>query len=492
MSDVRPVTVIVLAAGAGTRMKSRTSKLLHPIGGRTLIGHALAAAEGIEPDRVVAVTGHDREQVEAHIAEIAPDAATAVQQEQNGTGHAVRCGLTALPEQPSGTVVVTYGDVPLLEAATVRAFVGDHQAGGRDVSVLTAEVDDPTGYGRIVRDSHGAVSRIVEQKDATDAERAIREINSGIFAFDAAYLVAALARIGTDNAQGEMYLTDVVEIARADERVVGAYVLDDVWQTEGVNNRVQLATLGAELNRRTLRRWMLDGVTVVDPDATWVDVTVRLAPDVTLLPGVQLHGATEVASGATIGPDTTLTDVTIGERAQVVRTHGSGAVIGAGATVGPFAYLRPGTSLGDGAKIGTYVETKQATIGDGAKVPHLSYVGDATVGDHTNIGAGTIFANYDGMNKHRTTVGRHCKTGSNNVFVAPVTIGDGAATGGGTTVRDDVPPGALAVSAGPQRNIDGWVFKRRAGTPAADAAGAAAAGSADVVHTDSAATSDEE
>ena len=491
MTAEHPVTVIVLAAGAGTRMKSRTSKLLHAIGGRTLIGHALAAARGIAPDRLVAVTGHEREQVEAHIEHAAPDVAIAVQHEQNGTGHAVQCGLEAV-ESVTGTIVVTYGDVPLLESRTLQALVDGHQGAGRDVSILTAELDDPTGYGRIIRDPQGGVGRIVEQKDATDAERAIREINSGIFAFDADYLASALKRIGTANAQGEVYLTDIVEIARGDGRTVGAHVLDDVWQTEGVNNRVQLSAVGAELNRRTLHRWMLDGVTVVDPGSTWVDVTVGLSPDVTLLPGVQLHGATAVAAGATIGPDSTLTDVSVGEDAHVVRTHAYEAQIGPAASVGPFAYLRPGTSLGAGAKIGTYVETKKASIGAGAKVPHLSYVGDADVGEQSNIGAGTIFANYDGMNKHHTTVGRHCKTGSNNVFVAPVAIGDGAVTGGGTTVREDVPPGALSVSAGPQRNIEGWVLKRRDGTPAADAARAASAADHDVVHTDSAATSDEE
>lgn len=491
MTGERPVTVIVLAAGAGTRMRSRTSKLLHEIGGRTLIGHALAAARGIAPDRLVAVTGHDREQVDAHIAEVAPDVVTAVQHEQNGTGHAVRCGLDAV-DTTSGTIVVTYGDVPLLESRTLQALVDGHHEAHRDVSVLTAEPADPTGYGRIVRDSHGGVAKIVEHKDATDTERAIRETNSGIFAFDAAYLASALDRIGSNNSQGEIYLTDIIEIARGDGRTVGAHVLDDHLQTEGVNNRVQLATLGTELNRRTLRRWMLDGVTIVDPGSTWVDVGVNLSPDVTLLPGVQLHGATRVDVGATIGPDSTLTDVSVGEGAQVVRTHAYGAEIGPEASVGPFAYLRPGTSLGEGSKVGAYVETKQATIGAGAKVPHLSYVGDATVGERSNIGAGTIFANYDGAKKHRTTIGRHCKTGSNNVFVAPVSIGDGAATGGGTTVRDDVPPGALAVSAGPQRNIEGWVHKRRAGTPAADAARAAEAAERDVVHTDNAATSDEE
>lgn len=491
MTGERPVTVIVLAAGAGTRMKSRTSKLLHEIGGRTLIGHALAAARGIAPDQLVAVTGYEREQVEAHIADVAPDVATAVQHEQKGTGHAVQCGLEAV-DNTNGTIVVTYGDVPLLESRTLQALVDGHHDAHRHVSVLTAETADPTGYGRIVRDPHGAVVKIVEHKDAGDTERAIREINSGIFAFDAAYLASALERIGSDNRQGEVYLTDIVEIARADGRTVGAHLLDDDVQTEGVNNRVQLAALGAELNRRTLHRWMLDGVTVVDPGSTWVDVDVSLSSDVTLLPGVQLHGATRVGVGATIGPDCTLTDVSVGDDAHVVRTHAYEAEIGPEASVGPYSYLRPGTSVSERAKVGTYVETKAAAIGVGAKVPHLSYVGDATVGEGTNIGAGTIFANYDGLSKHHTEVGRYCKTGSNNVFVAPVSIGDGATTGGGTTVREDVPPGALAVSAGQQRNIEGWVYKRRGDTPAADAARAAEAQDRDVVHTDSAATGDEE
>ena len=249
--------------------------------------------------------------------------------------------------------------------------------------------------------------------------------------------------------------------------------MDDAWETEGVNDREQLARLGAELNRRVLAGWMRAGVTVVDPATTWVDVDVELAPDVTLLPGVQLHGSTRVGEGATIGPDSTLDDVTVGPGASVVRTHGSGAVVGARARVGPFAYLRPGTDLSERGKIGAYVETKNARIGPGAKVPHLSYVGDAEIGEGTNIGAGTITANYDGVAKHRTVVGRHCRTGSHNVFVAPVNIGDGAVTGAGAVIRRDVPPGALAVSGGPQRHYDGWVLSRRPGTPGAEAAAAA-------------------
>jgi bifunctional UDP-N-acetylglucosamine pyrophosphorylase / glucosamine-1-phosphate N-acetyltransferase len=471
-----PLTVICLAAGAGTRMKSRRAKMLHEIGGRSLVGHAVAAARGLAPESLVVVVGYEREAVGEHVAGLDPAAILAVQDDyKGGTGDAARAGLAAVPPGDRGTVVVTYGDGPLLEVDTLRTLLEAHHQAGSAVTILTAEVDDPTGYGRIVRDGDGGVQRIVEQKDASDEERAIREINSGIYAFDRGFLAEALDALDTDNVQGELYITDTVEIARTTGRAVGAMLLSDVWQLEGVNDRAQLARLGAELNRRTLARWMREGVTVVDPGSTWIDVTVRLAPDVTLRPGVQLHGATRVDEGAEIGPDTTLTDVVVGRDASVVRTHGVEATIGDRATVGPFAYLRPGTVLAADGKIGTYVETKNASIGQGAKVPHLTYVGDATIGEGTNIGAGTIFANYDGVAKHHTTVGRHCKTASNNTFVAPVEIGDGAATGAGTVVRRDVPPGALAVSSGPQRHIEDWVERKRSGTASAQAAAEARA-----------------
>ncbi|MFZ5846907.1 MAG: bifunctional UDP-N-acetylglucosamine diphosphorylase/glucosamine-1-phosphate N-acetyltransferase GlmU [Actinomycetota bacterium] len=460
-------------------MKSKRMKVLHEMCGRSLIGHVIAASQVLRPQHLVAVVGHQREQVEPHILEQVPDPVIAVQETQDGTGHAVRVAVESLAARAGttdGTVVVMFGDTPLLEGQTVADLVADHAGSGRALTILTAELENPFGYGRILRDGEGNVTAIVEQKDATPEQAAIREINSGIFAFDGAFLADAVTKITNDNAKGEYYLTDVVEIARAAGRTVGAYTVEDVIQTEGVNDRAQLAGLAAELNRRVLTRWMKDGVTVVDPSTTWVDVTVELAADVTLLPGVQLHGSTRVGEDAVGGPDTTLTDVTVGAGASVVRTHGSGAVIGPGATVGPFSYLRPGTVLGGKGKIGAFVETKNAQIGEGAKVPHLSYVGDAEIGEGTNIGAGTIFANYDGVNKHRTTVGRHARTGSNNTFIAPVSIGDGAVTGGGTVVRRDVPPGALAVSTGPQRHIDGWVLRKRPGTAAAEAAEAALEG----------------
>ena len=473
----QPTAVVVLAAGSGTRMKSKRSKVLHPVCGRSMIGHVLAAAATVQPRHVVAVVGHGREEVGPHILDEVPQAVLAVQETQEGTGHAVRVALEALRESSgttSGTVVVTMGDTPLLEGETLAALVADHEASGRAVTLLSGELPDPFGYGRVVRDSSGAVLAVVEEKDADEAQAAIREVNFGIYAFDGDFLADALGLITNDNAKGEYYLTDVVAIARAAGQSVGAFLTDDVVQTEGANDRAQLAVLGAELNRRIQQRWMRAGVTIVDPATTWIDVTVTLEQDVTILPGVQLVGATTVAEDAVIGPDCTLKDVEVGPGAKVVRTHGELAVIGAGANVGPFSYLRPGTILGAGGKIGAFVETKNAQIADGAKVPHLSYVGDAEIGEGTNIGAGTIFANYDGVTKHRTTVGRHARTGSNNTFVAPVTIGDGAVTGGGTVVRKDVPAGALAVSAGPQRTIDGWVLENRAGTAGAEAASRAA------------------
>ncbi len=464
--------VVVLAAGEGTRMRSTTPKVLHRIGGRTLLGHVLAAAAGSDAAEVVTVVGHGRAQVTEHVATCLPTARAAVQEEQRGTGHAALVGLQQVQAE-EGTVLVVMGDTPLLRAEVLRDLAARHAVAGRAVTVLAARPADPTGYGRLLCDPDGSLVAVVEHADATPEQRLIREVNSGIYAFDLAFLRAALPRLGADNAQGEVYLPDVVALAHGDGQAVGTVLADDPMDAEGVNDRVQLAELGRVLNARVLHAWMRAGVTVVDPSSAWVDVTVTLGRDVELRPGVQLQGVTAVEDGAVVGPDCTLLDVRVGAGASVVRTHGSGAVIGAGASVGPFAYLRPGTVLNADGKIGTFVETKNAVIGQAAKVPHLSYVGDAEIGAGTNIGAGTITANYDGLAKHRTVVGRHCKTGSDNVFVAPVTIGDGAVTGAGTVVRRDVPPGALAVSGGPQRHHDGWTQRRRPGTPAAQAAAAA-------------------
>ncbi|MCM1973431.1 MULTISPECIES: bifunctional UDP-N-acetylglucosamine diphosphorylase/glucosamine-1-phosphate N-acetyltransferase GlmU [unclassified Streptomyces] len=471
MSAIRPAAVVVLAAGEGTRMKSATPKVLHEICGRSLVGHVLAAARELQPENLVVVVGHAREKVTAHLAEVDPHVRTAVQAEQNGTGHAVRMGLEELGGRVEGTVIVVCGDTPLLTGATLQALAATHSADGNAVTVLTAEVPDATGYGRIVRDAAtGAVTAIVEHKDATDEQRAIREINSGVFAFDGALLTDALKQVRTDNSQGEEYLTDVLGILREAGHRVGASVAGDHREIAGINNRVQLAEARRILNDRLLTEAMLAGVTVVDPASTWVDVTVTFEQDAVVHPGTQLLGATHLGEGAEVGPNCRLADTRVGAGARVDNTVADRAEVGAQASVGPFAYLRPGTRLGAKGKIGTYVETKNASIGEGTKVPHLSYVGDATIGEYTNIGAASVFVNYDGQDKHHTTVGSHCRTGSDNMFVAPVTIGDGAYTAAGSVITKDVPPGSLAVARGQQRNIEGWVARKRPGSAAAKAA----------------------
>jgi bifunctional UDP-N-acetylglucosamine pyrophosphorylase/glucosamine-1-phosphate N-acetyltransferase len=475
MTDPR-LAVIVLAAGQGTRMKSRTAKVLHPIAGVPLIGHVLATARELAAAHVVTVVRHERESVAAAIADLMPEAVIVDQDELPGTGRAVELGLGAIPEDFDGDVVVVSGDVPLLDAATLSGLLEAHRHAAAAVTLLSAIVDDATGYGRIVRDADGALTRIVEQKDAAPDELSITEINSGTYVFGASGLRTQLPRVGSSNAQGEKYLTDVVALLRETGQPVEAVPVAEPWIVEGVNDRVQLARTAARLNAMIVRGWQLAGVTVHDPATTWIDLRVALAEDVELLPGTHIAGATTIARGARIGPQTTLLDCEVGEDAVVSRSDVTLAVIGAGASVGPFAYLRPGTELADGGKIGTFVETKNAKIGAGSKVPHLSYIGDATVGEGSNIGAGTITANYDGVDKHATTVGSHVRTGSHNVFVAPVTIGDGAYSGAGTVIRRDVPPGALAINVAPQRNMDGWVAANRPGTKAADAAAAASEG----------------
>lgn len=469
--------VVVLAAGAGTRMRSDTPKVLHTLGGRSMIAHALHAVAKVVPQHLVVVLGRDRDRIGAAVTDLAArlgrPVEVAVQEEQLGTGHAALCGLSALPADFDGVVVITSGDIPLLDADTLAALIAAHREQRACVTVLTTTVPDATGYGRILRTQDGEVIAIVEETDATPQQRAIREINSGIYAFDIGALRSALSRLSSDNAQHELYLTDVIAIVRADGRVVHANHVADAALVAGVNDRVQLSELAAELNRRVVAGHQRAGVTVVDPASTWIDVEVTVGRDTVIRPGTQLHGATRIGGRCRIGPDTTLTDVEVGDGASVVRTHGGGAVIGAGADVGPFTFLRPGTRLGDDGKLGAFVETKNATIGTGTKVPHLTYVGDADIGEHSNIGASSVFVNYDGENKSRTRVGSHVRTGSDTMFVAPVTVGDGAYTGAGTVLRDDVPPGALAVSAGNQRIIEDWVLRNRPDSDSAQAARAA-------------------
>jgi len=453
-------------------MKSSRSKLLHEIAGHSMLSYAVTAATTVQPEHIVVVVGHFRDQVEAHLAEIAPHVLIAVQEEQLGTGDAVQAALGQVADL-TGDVIVTMGDVPMLTGETLAALLEEHRARHAAATVLTAQVPDPTGYGRVLRDGDGRVTGIIEHRDADNTQREITEINSGIYVFDAAMLRVALADIAPQNDQGELYLTDVLTVVHQAGKPVGALLIDDLWQTEGVNDRIQLCRMNSEVNRRILQRWMGDGVTVVDPATTWVHASVDLATDVVLLPGTSLEGATSVGAGAQIGPDTTLIDVEVGEKAVVTRTQASLSVIGPGANVGPFAHLRPGTTLGAGGKIGTFVEAKNARIGAGAKAPHLSYLGDAVIGEGANIGAGVIFANYDGVRKSTSTVGAHSFVGSNSVLAAPVEVADGAYVAAGSTITGDVGPGDLAVSRSRQRNVVGWVARKRAGTKTARAAEAA-------------------
>ena len=444
------LSAVVMAAGEGTRMRSSTPKVLHAVCGRPLVGHVLAALADTGATRTVVVVGAGADAVQATLAPSHPTVVFALQPERRGTGDAAAIGLAALgraagPERPAGDVLVLPGDTPLLTGATLTALVEHHRATAAAATILTAALDDPTGYGRVVREADGAVARIVEHRDATEAERAVTEVNSSVYCFRLDLLAAALEGLTPDNDQGEHYLTDVVASLVAGGHRVEALVAADAAEISGVNDRGQLADVAALLRTRTNAAWMRAGVTMVDPARTYVDVTVELAPDVRLLPGVILEGTTRVARGCEVGPDSRLVDATLEEGASVTYAVVRSAVVGPGATVGPYASLRAGTVLHDGAKAGTFVETKNAELMPGAKVPHLAYVGDARIGEGANLGAGTITANYDGTNKHRTDVGAHVHTGSNTVLVAPVVLGDHVTTGAGAVVVRDVAAGATVV-----------------------------------------------
>jgi bifunctional UDP-N-acetylglucosamine pyrophosphorylase/glucosamine-1-phosphate N-acetyltransferase len=460
--------VILLAAGEGTRMKSATPKVLHSVAGRSLLGHVVYAVSQLNPSEVRIVVGSGREAVEAHITQIAPKATTVFQEQRNGTGHAAQLALAG--STPNGTVLILAGDTPMLTGDSLAQFVAAHAAGNFAASVLTAEHPEPTGYGRIIRDGNDELLRIVEEKDATEDEKFIFEINSGVYAFDGKKLAASIGKLTNANAQGELYLTDVIGILKSAGESVAAIMIDDFTETLGVNDRVQLAESAAMLRDRINEHWMREGVTIIDPTTTWIDSTVEISNDVTIHPGTSLFGSTKVATGAVIGPRTTLSDCVVKEGASVLESIATQTVIGEGATVGPFTYLRAGTQLGDAAKAGAFVEIKNTTIGTGSKVPHLSYVGDATIGEGSNIGAATIFVNYDGVEKHHTTVGNHVRIGSDTMLVAPVNIGDGAYTAAGSVISEDVPAGALGIGRAIQKNVIGWVMRKRPGSTSAQAA----------------------
>ncbi len=456
-----------MAAGQGTRMKSVKPKVLHEVLGMPLVGHVLRATTDLNPDNTVVVVGHGRTEVSEYLNKNFAKAKTVTQEQQLGTGHAVSVALDALPELKSGPVLILSGDTPLLTSADLTKLI--QAATGVGGAVLTANLADPTGYGRIIRQDSNEVSAIVEQRDATDSQRAINEVNSGVYVFDAALLREALQKVDSNNDQGEQYLTDVVGILKAAGKSIKAVVTEEE-NILGVNDRRQLAQTGLILQRRINDEFMLAGVTMVDPASVWIDRTVQIEPDVTLLQNVQLTGTTSIKSGSVIGPDCTLHNTVVDNDASIIRSTTTDAHVGMAATVGPFTYLRPGTKLGPKAKAGGFVEIKNATLGENSKVPHLSYVGDATIGEGSNIGAATVFVNYDGVEKHETVIGKHVRIGSDTMLVAPVTIGDGAYTAAGSVITEDVPAGAMGVGRARQRNILDWVLRRRPGSDSAKAA----------------------
>jgi bifunctional UDP-N-acetylglucosamine pyrophosphorylase / glucosamine-1-phosphate N-acetyltransferase len=461
LRDMTPATALILAAGKGTRMRSRQPKVLHELCGRPLGLWPVQAALAAGVQRVIVVDSPARA-----LAELLPDGVElAVQEGQHGTGHAVLAAAGLL--EPDSTVVVLSGDVPLVDPGSITALLSAHAQSRAGATLATSVLADASGYGRIVRDADGHVERVVETKhpgDATAEELAIHEVNAGIYAFDGAALLAALPRLKADNAQGELYLPQVLELIRADGLPVRAHAIEDPGLVLGVNDRVALARVRALAQRAIHERHMRAGVTIVDPASTQIDVQVQIAQDVRVEPGTRLLGATLVEEGATVGPHTTAIDSLIGRHARVRVAWLEQATVGENASVGPFAYLRPGAQLGEGTKVGTFVEIKNSTIAAGAKVPHLSYVGDAEVGERSNLGAGTITANYDGRAKHRTTIGRDVRGGVDTSFVAPVTVGDGAYTAAGSIVTEDVPPRALAVARARQRNIERYADRVSAAT----------------------------
>jgi bifunctional UDP-N-acetylglucosamine pyrophosphorylase / glucosamine-1-phosphate N-acetyltransferase len=465
MTADRSLAVVVLAAGKGTRMKGDLPKVLHPVLGRTVLGWVLAAAEPLGAERIVVVTGHGADQVEASLP---GSVRTARQQHQRGSGDAVAAALPAL-EGFTGDVLVVNGDGALFTTETMRAVVDEHQSRGSVATALAIRGDVALPYGRVIRGEDDRIEAIVEAVDATEQQLAVDELNAGVYCFDADALRAGVPRLTDDNAKGELYITDLVGIAAGDGGRTLGVVAGGAEELLGINTRVDLAEVEDVLRRRVLTRHMLAGVTISMPDTVLIEPTVEIEPDAVILPQTMLRGRTRIATGALVGPGAGLQDTIVEAGAHVERSVARDARIGAGATVGPFAYLRPGADLRSDSKAGAFVEIKNSIVGSGAKVPHLSYIGDAQIGERTNIGAGNITANYRpelGRGKQRTTIGADVRTGSDCVLVAPVTIGDGAWTGAGSIVTEDVPAGALALARARQTNIEGYADRVMHGTQA--------------------------
>jgi bifunctional UDP-N-acetylglucosamine pyrophosphorylase/glucosamine-1-phosphate N-acetyltransferase len=459
-----PPTVLILAAGQGTRMRSKTIKLLHPVAGRPMILPLLEAVDALRPGRVVIVVGHQADRVRVEVG--SRRAVFVLQREQRGTGHAVLRAARAIGD-PRGPLLILNGDLPAIRPETLRRLIGHHARTRAALTVLTTEVDEPHGYGRIVRDSRGRLQRIVEQRDATPAERRLREINCGIYCAGAARLLAALRRLRPDNAQGEVYLTDAVHALVRQGAPVATVGHDDADEVLGVNTREELARAARTLFARKAAAVQAAGVTLLDAARTWIDARSRIGRDSVVYPDVLIEGATVIGEDCVIRPGCRLTDCRLGRRVEIL-DHSvlTGSRVGDGARIGPFAHLRPGSFLAPDTRVGNFVELKQARLGRGTKASHLSYLGDARIGAGCNIGAGTITCNYDGRHKHVTRLGRGVFVGSDTQLVAPVTVRPGAYVAAGTTVTEDVPAGALAIGRGRQRNIRGWVARRKQGSRA--------------------------
>lgn len=448
---------IILAAGEGTRMRSAMPKVLHTFAGKTFLNRVMDSVAALEPSTLAVVVHYQADRVAEAARSYHSNVEIVHQDDIPGTGRAVQCAMAQLEAEHKldGYVLIAASDMPLLDSETLRGLVAFHENSGNGATVLTTILDDPTGYGRIIRDRDGHVLRIVEQRDANRSELAVQEVNTSVYVFDAAVLAKAIAGLKNNNAQGEFYLTDALETAKQ-EGNVGAFAAPDPLSVEGVNDRVQLAALSREHNRRVCEAWMRAGVTILDPETTWIEDDVVLSRDVTVLPGSFLQGHTTVGEAAVIGPYTTLIDATIDAEAVVERSRVQETHIGRAANIGPWTYLRPGNDLGEESKAGAFVEMKKAHIGNGTKVPHLSYMGDATLGDHTNIGGGTITANYDGVHKNKTHIGSGSHIGAGNLFVAPVEVGDNVTSGAGSVIRHTVPDNTMVYSENTQHNVEGW------------------------------------
>ncbi len=470
-------TVIVLAAGDGKRMKSSLPKVLHEIAGRTLLHHVLEATSDLNVENRVVVVGAGREKVEDHLNQlkdknlVSGKISSVFQEQRKGTGNAVSIAMDA--GNFSGNIMILAGDTPLITKQTLLDFYQDFLDNELDLSVLTVEISDPYGYGRIIRDGKGELLGIREELDASEREKSINEINTGIYCVGSVFLSQALSELRPQNAQGEYYLTDIISLVKSLGGTIGAYCSHDEDEFLGVNDQEQLSLVREIFHERKNQDLMADGVTIIDPTTTWIDSDSEIESGVEIWPGSFIHGKSLIKSGAIIGPRAVIKNSLIESGAKVRESEVNDSEVGENANVGPYSYLRAGTKLAANGKIGAYVETKNAQIGEGSKVPHLTYVGDAQIGKGTNIGAATIFVNYDGEEKHQTVVGDQVRIGSDTMLVAPVTVADGAYTAAGSVITEDVPAGAIGVARARQRNVLGWVFRKRAGSESAKAAKAA-------------------